>query len=51
MYIVHRSHFSFRSGNGKQGIGADSKVAMTNKTLVNESIIVFPLFNVKKKNL
>lgn len=51
LYIVHHSHFSFRSGNGKQGIGADSKVAMTNKTLVNESIIVFPLFNVKKKNL
>ena len=32
----------------KQGIGADSKVAMTIETLVNESIIVSPLFNVKK---
>ena len=32
----------------KQGIGADSKVAMTIETLVNESIIVSPLFNAKK---
>ena len=46
--IVYHSHFSCGSGDGKQGIGADSKVAMTIETLVNESIIVSPLFNVKK---
>ena len=35
----------------KQGIGTDSKVAMTIETLVNESIIVSPLFNAKKKSV
>ena len=49
--IVYRSHFSCGSGDGKQGLGAESKVAMTIETLVNESIIVSPLFNVKKKSV
>lgn len=46
--VVYRSRFSCGSGGGKQGLGANSKVAMTIETLVNESIIVSPLFNVKK---
>lgn len=48
LYIVYHSNFcSFRSGNGQQGKCAYSEFATKNETLVNESIIVVPLFNVK----
>lgn len=47
LYIVYNSSFSCGSGSGKRGVCACSEDAVMNETLVNETIIVFPLFNVQ----
>ena len=47
VYCLSRSLLMWK-WRWKAGIGADSKAAMTIETLVNESVIVSPLFNVKK---